>query len=240
MQLRAVTFDYWNTLIVETVAPLKLRRSLWTELFAEAGRAVSEEELTAAFRHGWEGFEQRWKANQPAQPAQSAADAAAFLGVDPTSSLGTELVAAHLDASLAVPRELLPNVGETFASLKDAGVAIGIVCDVGAVHSQQLRTWLVELGVYELVDHCSFSDEVGVFKPDPTIFAHALGGLGGVEPAQSAHVGDLRRTDVAGARAHRMFAVRYSGGRDDTEEGHDEADHVISDHLELLEVFDLG
>ena len=60
-------------------------------------------------------------------------------------------------------------------------------------------------------DHWSFSDEVGWYKPAPEIFRHALDGLGGVAPERAAHVGDLRRTDVAGARAMGMTAVRYRG-----------------------------
>src|SRR5207249_2916452 len=70
-----------------------------------------------------------------------------------------------------------------------------------------------------------FSDEVGVYKPDPRIFQAALGALG-AEPSEAAHVGDLRFTDVAGARAVGMRAIRFSGGRDDEADG-PEADVVI-------------
>ena len=56
------------------------------------------------------------------------------------------------------------------------------------------------------------------------------------EPSRCIHVGDLKRTDVAGARAINMTTVRYSGGRDDPEDG-DEADHVIENHLEIVNLF---
>ena len=63
-------------------------------------------------------------------------------------------------------------------------------------------------------------------------------------PERAAHVGDLRRTDIAGARAMGMTAVRYRGANDDAEiedqdgtvvEGH----HVIDDHAHLLAVLGL-
>ena len=239
MSVRAVTFDYWNTLIAETDAPFELRRALWRALLAEAGREVSDEQLDEAFKEAWRLFDARWRANQPVEPARTARDATSHLGIEPESALGQELTAAYIDASHSVPRELLPNVGEVLEALRRRGVAVGVVCDVGAVHSPQLRQWLGDLGVLELIDHFSFSDEVGVFKPDQRIFRHALEGLGVDVAANAAHVGDLRRTDVAGARALGMASVRYTGGREDTEEGHDEADHVIGDHLELLVVLDI-
>ena len=47
------------------------------------------------------------------------------------------------------------------------------------------------------------------------------------------HVGDLRRTDVAGARAMGMETVRFRGVFDDPGPG-DEADYVMDDLRELL------
>ena len=85
----------------------------------------------------------------------------------------------------------------------------------------------------ELFDHWSFSDEVGAYKPDPAIFEHALAGLGGVAPSSAAHVGDLRRTDVAGARAMGMTAVRYTGAFDDDSQPDPEGHHVVGAHAEL-------
>ena len=87
-------------------------------------------------------------------------------------------------------------------------------------------------------------DRVGTFKPDPVIFDHALSGLGGVDPHDAAHVGDLRRTDVAGALGRGVRAVRYTGVYDDPgspEDGSDqiEGDAIISDHADLLSVLGL-
>jgi FMN phosphatase YigB (HAD superfamily) len=98
-----------------------------------------------------------------------------------------------------------------------------------------LRRHLERHGLLGAFDHWSFSDEVGTYKPDPRIFAHALAGLGGVLPHRAAHVGDLRRTDIAGARASGMTAVRYTGVFDDPPadelpEGH----HIVNDHADLV------
>ncbi len=79
----------------------------------------------------------------------------------------------------------------------------------------------------------AFSDETGWFKPAPEAFEPALRALGVTDPTRVAHVGDNRRTDVAGALALGMTAVRYTGFRDDPPEAGPEATLVLNDHREL-------
>ena len=127
--------------------------------------------------------------------------------------------------------------------LRAAGVRVGIICDVGmSTPSPVLREILNRFGLLDHFDHWSFSDEVGVYKPDPTIFDHALAGLGTV-PERTAHVGDLRRTDVGGAREAGWVSVRYRGlfddGVDEEPSADVEAHHVVDHHADLLEVLDL-
>src|SRR5207244_6923270 len=101
-------------------------------------------------------------------------------------------------------------------TLTDAGLRLGIICDVGMTASSLLRDHLIRHGLLPLFDHWSFSDEVGSYKPSPVIFRHALDGLGGPVPERVAHVGDIRRTDVAGAKAVGLGAVCFTGVGDDT------------------------
>ncbi len=243
MGYQAVTFDFWNTLVLETPAPVELRIVLWRERLAEAGHQLADETLSAAFGHAWDRFDTRWRANEPSTAAIMAGDALAHLGVEVEESLAAELADLYLEASLMTPRELLPNVAEALDRLGGRGVRVGVVSDVAAVPASQIKRWLDELGVLPLIDHFSFSDEVGVFKPDRRIFQHALAGLGVSDPTRAAHVGDLARTDVAGANAAGMTSVQYVGGRTDEEAVEDAPaavpDHVIADHLELLEVLGL-
>jgi putative hydrolase of the HAD superfamily len=129
--------------------------------------------------------------------------------------------------------ELTTGVAEVLRTLKSAGLRLGTICDVGMTPSTALRQVLQRNGVLDVFDHWSFSDEVGAYKPSAAIFEHALAGLGGVAPEQAAHIGDLRRTDVAGALAMGMTALRYTGVFDDTSTDHPEAHHVVADHAEL-------
>ena len=69
--------------------------------------------------------------------------------------------------------ETLDINGGRFASNSDAGLRIGIVCDVGLTGSPTLLAHLEHHGLADHFDHWSFSDVVGVYKPAPEIFAHA-------------------------------------------------------------------
>jgi HAD superfamily hydrolase (TIGR01509 family) len=88
--------------------------------------------------------------------------------------------------------------------------------------------------IHDLVDHVVVSGEVGVWKPDPAIFGHALGAAG-VEPWAAAHVGDSLEADIAGANAAGMTSIwllpRLRAPR--TPEEH-EPDAIIGRLSELL------
>jgi putative hydrolase of the HAD superfamily len=64
--------------------------------------------------------------------------------------------------------------------------------------SDTQRNALGILGIAQLFDAIIISGEVGIAKPDASIFALALQTLG-VEPEKTWHVGDSLSTDVAGA-----------------------------------------
>jgi putative hydrolase of the HAD superfamily len=106
--------------------------------------------------------------------------------------------------------QVAPGLAPCLARLRDAGVRLGIVCDVGLTSSPTLRDRLEQLGVLEAFDAWAFSDETGWFKPAAAAFRPALDGLR-VDPGDAAHVGDNERTDIAGALALGMRAVRFVG-----------------------------
>jgi len=242
MGISAVTFDYWNTLIKETPAPGELRSRFWADRLRVAGHETDGGTLESAFKHAWSCFEVRWRDNVQSTSVEMAADALAYLDLGLSRKVENDLAELFLEASLSTPRELLPGVEETFDRLRGLGLRVGIVSDVGGVPSTQMRRWLDELGVEHLVNHASFSDEVGAFKPSREIFEHALAGLGVSDPSEAAHVGDLRRTDVLGANRMGIVSVQYTGGRHDDEvdpSAESTPDHVVENHLDLLSMLDL-
>ncbi|MCU1499457.1 MAG: HAD-superfamily hydrolase, subfamily variant 1 [Acidimicrobiales bacterium] len=243
---RAVTFDFWNTLIRADDAGVRDRRlAAWLGLLAGEGIEVDDQAVRAAMRHAGRRFEENWINNRIYVARQAVAEMVEHLGVDVSPQLQDELLASITDPDPAHDPHPTEGVHEALESLRLAGIRIGIICDVGLAPSTTLRRYLANHQLLDEFDHWSFSDEVGVFKPDPAIFGHALSGLGGVAPHDAAHIGDLRRTDVAGAQALGIYAVRYTGVYDDpgsAEHGTDvvEADAVLADWAELPAVLGLA
>jgi putative hydrolase of the HAD superfamily len=233
LTLEAVTFDYWNTLMHEDGSSISLRRELWAARLGGLGLAIAEHELDMAFEGGWRRFNEAWEANRQYRIDDAARDLLADLGLEHLDGELHEQLVADLDViAEKVDLTAAPGIEGCLRRLKDAGVRIGIICDVGMTPSTSLRRQLERHGLLGYFDHWSFSDDVGWYKPAPEIFRHALDGLGGVDPSRAAHVGDLRRTDIAGARAMGMTAVRYRGLADDVSDAA-EGDVVCDHHDEL-------
>ena len=132
---------------------------------------------------------------------------------------------AYEEASHSGRVTALPGARETLEALAQAGVRRALVCDTGLTPGRVVRRHLANLGLLDLLEVLVFSDEVGVPKPDPRTFQAALDPLG-VPPAQALHVGDLRHTDILGARSLGMVSVRIRARYDDTS-ALPEADFVV-------------
>ncbi|HYH51817.1 MAG TPA: HAD family hydrolase [Acidimicrobiia bacterium] len=244
----AVTFDFWNTLCREPPGGYLRGRRLeaMSQVLVDAGvgsAGVVHSVLSAGYDAAWQNWNESWRANRQftgVDAAHSICDALErSLSDSPLiADLRAEICAAFARQGEGAELELVDGVTDTLAALSGRGVRLGIICDVGFTPSPALLARLERLGVVKYFDHWSFSDEVGVYKPDPRIFTHALDGLGSPDPARCVHVGDRKRTDVAGARAAGMRAVRITSAYDDPDDGPD--DIVISSYGEFLPALGLA
>jgi putative hydrolase of the HAD superfamily len=236
----AVTFDCWNTLLREEDWPEAHRRRADAVLRAarESGARVEPEAAAAAFDRAWQRHVDLWIEGVASGARQVAGWAMHELGAL-AHGPGFELLVAHLEhashSSRVVP---VDGAVETVERLVAAGVRCALICDTGLTPGRVVREHLTRLGMIPGLAAQLFSDEVGVPKPNPRIFHAALAALA-VAPAGAFHVGDLRRTDVAGARGVGMGSVRLSAAHDDASEL-PEADHVAASHAELRQILGVG
>ena len=229
----AVTFDYWNTLMrVPESGQWDRRIDTFTDVLIAEGHGVTRADLIEAFTAMRELHEQAWIDNRQHGAAEAVEDVLIAAGIAPQPTVVDQLV--ELTVTHGASTDVVPTDGiaGALAALRDGGLRIGIVCDVGITGSPTLRGHLEHHGLLGYFDHWSFSDEVGVYKPDARIFRHALEGVG-AEPGRTAHIGDLRRTDAGGAKAMGMTSVRYRGAYEDPDTHLPDADHVIDHHDQL-------
>lgn len=233
--IQAVTFDYWQTLLWEEPGGLQSGRvARWAGLFEEAGIAVPEGAFDAAHAGAFELASASWKAGRQYTAEHAGRHVVEHLGIDVPPDVAEAVVEAFSSAGRKTILHVTDGLADVLEALRNQGVKIGIVCDVGLTPSPVLRDHLAERDLLRYFDAWAFSDEVGDYKPSRAPFEHVLAGLGVEDPTRVAHTGDNRRTDVAGARAMGMTSVRYTGVFDDRTD-HPEADHVVASHLEMLE-----
>jgi putative hydrolase of the HAD superfamily len=97
---------------------------------------------------------------------------------------------------------LYPDVLPTLSALERRGVPMAVVSN----WDERLPGVLEDLGLAPFFQAVAYSADVGVEKPHPGIFEHALGALE-LQPEEVLHVGDRVREDVEGALALGMEAM---------------------------------
>jgi len=205
---RAVLFDATGTLI-------------------ELAEPVGETYARTALRHGvvisaWrigDAFTRVWRSAPPmVYPGQSPEAAAArergawreivrqtFLAADSAvrpddiDACFEELFADFAHGAAWRVRDGAPDA---LRALRDAGLAVAVVSNF----DRRLPGILADLALAPLLDLVWLPSDAGAAKPDPAIFASAVGALG-VTPAQAVFVGDDAQRDLAGARAAGLRAV---------------------------------
>lgn len=248
---RAVTFDCWSTLISDTnwEKTMLHRQHSLIEIAAKRGVEISAERSEQLIKDAWEQHMISWR-NGGVFGAKGAADwILGQLGIPPVSpggesaeaELAAELAHAIESATSGVGTYVLDGAVDAIDAVRGAGIATALVCDVGFTPARFVRGFLGDHGIK--LDHYFFSDEVGTPKPFPPIFEAALEATGAA-PGESVHIGDLRRTDIAGARQAGMGSIRYTGIHDDAwtlEEAHgEEADAVMNHWSELQGILGLS
>jgi len=230
---RAVSFDCWGTLIVEEDWPWahSLRVMALRDAAREAGREVTRAEAERAFDAAWQRHMTLWVSGEATGAPEVARWSLTELGFEEAGSALEHLVRRFEEASHTSHVVALGGARALLAALDAADIPSVLVCDTGLTPGRVVRRLLERVGLLAHLRALAFSDEVGAPKPDQRPFLAALQPLG-VAPEHALHVGDLRRTDVVGARALGMRTVRIRARNDDVSEDPD-ADRVVDSHDEL-------
>ncbi len=238
IDIEGVTFDLWNTLLVSEPGGIEVRQSAWQKVIDERGLSISSDLLLSVLEMLPVRFDIEWRAGRQYTAKEALEDAFNVFG-DQITPEDREVFSETFDqASFALKVDVIEGAGEVLEYLTKKGIKTAIVSDTSLSAGRHLRFFLTKFGITPYVTYFAFSDEVGVYKPDAKIFMKALGGMGDVNPSNAAHVGDLKRTDVLGARSIGMTSIRFRGANDDQEDEL-EADFVIDHLMELPSLLNL-
>ena len=213
--LKAVLFDLWGTLIAEDPAAGEARRLLRVQLareaLADAGFDYAAADIEAAFLAA--GVEHELLHASERDFSAHGRTIAYLRQVDERigERLG-ERAWARLDEAILTPMlthrpVIMRDARETLEAVRALGLSVGLISNTGITPGFVLRRILDEMGLWRLLDHAVFSDEVELAKPAVALFENALDEMG-VTASEAAFLGDQPRLDVAGARRAGMWSVQ--------------------------------
>lgn len=222
--LRALTFDYWDTLYEGGALPerVALRRSAVGALLGAYGRALPDEQLRALYEESGREAERWWseehRGYRTDERLRWILERAA---VKPREECQHVAAAADAvdNALLMLPPAMLAGAWQMLRVLS-RHFTLAVISDTGFASGRAQDRLLEKDAARDFFAATIYSMDIGHAKPRPEIFAAAVGTLG-VTPRQILHVGDNERTDVRGALAAGFRAVRLdvvrSGGPSEAE-----------------------
>jgi 2-haloalkanoic acid dehalogenase type II len=227
---RAVFFDFGGTLFSYGAL-----RDAFDRFLAETARRHGLEAPADALRRAYRTAMARTFAQYATRPfylhrelfAAAHRDFLGELGGAPGPDAGDLFYAGQSELGLARV-EVRADARETLAALRARGLHLSIVSNID---DDQFHPLFERLGLADLFDAVTTSEEARSCKPDPGIFRLALAKAGDPPPEAVVFVGDSPIHDVAGAATLGMrtvligSAARAEGPR---------PDHVIASLRELL------
>jgi putative hydrolase of the HAD superfamily len=235
LAIRAISFDFWNTLFTEQPGGFEFYQSGRRRLLAEALRGCGEytdEQLEQACSLESESHIQVWRNEHRTLPtAERIARVLTHLETCLPDQVVSELVNAYEEGILERPPVLIDGVREAVEQL--AGLyRLGIISDVGFSPGRVLKKVLQQNGLLDFFDSLVFSDEAGCSKPHIKVFQRTAEKLS-ADPREIVHIGDLEYTDIVGAKQAGYHAIRFVGITPMAEGEKTIADHVTADFAEV-------
>jgi putative hydrolase of the HAD superfamily len=213
LSIKAVTFDFWNTLFTEAPGAFQLykerRRSWLTEMISE-GICVAHDDLERACKAEAQSHHQIWREEHRTVAAiERLSCILNHINISLPQAALTELATRFEEGILEHPPILVDGAREVLARLAER-YRLGIISDVGFSPGRILKRVLDNSGLLGFFDSLIFSDEAGCSKPHREVFECSTKSLS-IEPNQIVHVGDLEYTDIVGAKRAGYRAIRFTG-----------------------------
>jgi FMN phosphatase YigB (HAD superfamily) len=235
----AVTLDFWDTLYDSGNLPerLSLRRQAIATLLGMYGLEASEDEVWRLYSESAREADRWWREEHR---GYTTAERLRWLleraGGQPRPACEHIATACDLvDGSLLrYPPPLLPGAADAVRALA-AHLPVAIVSDTGFASGRAQDALLEQDGLLGLFTATVYSTDVGHAKPRPEPFRAALAALDVASPGDVIHIGDNERTDVGGALASGLRAIRLDVVRPS---GWSEAEFVAASFAELVNYID--
>jgi len=241
--IKAVTFDLWETLLLETDGANARRTAARCEELRQTldklGVKIPATRIESALKQTMLTLVDVWETNKDV----ACQDQIRFIIKSASNDSITlreqwiaDLTSAYIRPVFTVPPYLNPDAREALQWLKSRKKLIGLICNTGLTPGIGLRRLLEKEKVAQYFDLMLFSEEIGIRKPDPRMF-HLVAEKLGVSPSEAVHIGDNLKSDIWGAQKAGFRAIDLSSeeGRDKLAESDPSSLLSLSKRLGSLE-----
>lgn len=230
MPIRAITFDYWMTLFREH--DRDLRHEHRVEAFCKATGAP-QPDVSRALQAAHEDFFRVHVSEQRTlEPVDAVHMVCRDLDITLTDAVVRDLAHAFGTSILVYPPQLIEGALDAVKAAA-ARSPIGIISDSGMSPGSSLRKLLDLHGFTPWFTTMTFSDELGVAKPQAAMFERTATAMG-VATSELLHIGDLEPTDIAGVHAVGGIGALFAGANPRFAEN-TTAEYVFHDWSQFLE-----
>ena len=211
MPTKVITFDFWATLYTSSPVDKHRRlRELKQMVEQRAGIALTMEAVQAAVRVARKTWTHVWMEQYRTLTADEWLDIMLDELQLSLPAAARREIQHRLATSVYEDRPILvPDAAEALPQLAQH-YRLAVISDTGLTPGWVLRELMEKDDILRYFDHLTFSDELGRSKPHPDAFLSTLKALN-ASPVEAVHVGDLLRTDIAGAKSVGMRGVQYTG-----------------------------
>jgi putative hydrolase of the HAD superfamily len=217
VKVRTITIDFWGTLLLDGPASdnryKRQRMADFERILVGEGVSVRASALDRAYEASGDFLARVWSTRRDVdvdQHVKAIVDAVdARLYAQLSAATRAALLDAYARPALLVPPAVDDGALAALEALCARGYTLAVVSNTMRTPGVMLRKLLERYRLLGCFKHTTFSDEVGVRKPDPEIFRLTLRAVAG-DPATSVHVGDDAVLDVEGARAAGMRTVQVT------------------------------
>ncbi|HLF04400.1 MAG TPA: HAD family hydrolase [Dehalococcoidia bacterium] len=217
-QITAVTFDLWQTLLIDTReqgrARAQVRLDGARDILHRFGETYDVEHIREAYRACYRQCHAIRDRNQDVSFREQVGMFINNISPGLAERLSGELVEdicrVYADSFFVHPPTLHAQAAAVLRQVKELDLRIGLISNTGMTPGVTFRSYLDQQGMLEYFDTLTFSDEVKLAKPAPEIFLMTVRSLGAA-PAQTVHVGDHVENDVVGAKGCGLRTVWIEG-----------------------------
>ena len=234
--IKAITFDLWDTIIVDNsdekkreISKEEERVVILIEILANYKPIPREklvqviDDVTTEFNYAWKESYITWTVLDRVQRILDKLQVK-------ISKVDLKIIVDKFE-SLELGHELdfAPNIEETLDDLNKE-YQLGIISDTIFPPGKNLRKILSKKKILDNFDFCLFSDEFGASKPSKKIFEEAVR-LFSLNKYEVAHIGDREYNDIIGAKEAGLKSILSRVIKDT--ENNTIADLVVSDYRDL-------